>query len=92
MTNPNDLKIVSIRTAKVTEVKFGNPKKAGDKKPLVDLLLDNGPRKKNVPFYGFTIDVGDTNNPGTDRPHGIYQPPVIGQKVCYEVSFEQHSL
>lgn len=85
MTNPNKLKVVSLRIAQVTKVYKGNPDIDGDKRLYCDIILGNGVPHELVPFSAGTVDVGheedDKTTKGTGRLHGIFIPPVKGQMI-----------
>ena len=63
--------------AEVIEVRKGHSENKADKRLYCDLILDSGVPRKNVPFYGPSVDLI------TKKLHGVLFPPVDKQMVGY---------
>ena len=49
--------LFSLGIAEIVEVRKGHSENSSDKRLYCDLILDSGEPRKNIPFYGPTVDL-----------------------------------
>jgi len=70
-------RMFALGIAELVEVRKGHSENLSDKRMYCDLILDSGVPRKNVPFYGPTVDLI------TKKLHGVHFPPRPNQMVAY---------